>query len=126
MIRAGSVCAIPWTTRCPTALTSANSSRASSQSIRRRGAGVSSGTSLCPSKDAPFVVPHESAVPLRPIRSSVPDNDNFGTVPDRYTANLMLYEPPLIARTEADAMNLNVHRNVSPRLRMTVGVFRRG
>jgi hypothetical protein len=57
----------------------------------------------------------------------VPDNDNVGNVAARYTANLMLDEPPLIARTEAgtDAMRLNLHRIVSPRPRMAPGVFRR-
>jgi hypothetical protein len=65
-------------------------------------------SNVCPSTDAPSFARHDSVVPPRPIRSSVPDSDGVGDVPPPYTANLTLDEPPLIARTEvvAGAMNL--------------------
>src|SRR5450631_464224 len=101
--RSGSLCVIPCTTRCPTALTEANTGCVWSHSNRKPTAERRSLESIarlfcgCP---AAFL--KVKCVPLRPTRSTFPSSSRIVLSPS-YTANRMLDEPPFIVRREYDS-----------------------
>ena len=97
--RSGSECVMPWTTRCPTALTDAKTGCASSQSSRTptavRWSAAARRRETCGVPAGSLTI---RFVPLRPMRSIFPSSRRRSVSPASYSANRMLDEPPLIVR----------------------------